>query len=88
MAVTGAKYDVDDSVAVQLATGLHHVAVQNLGPNPVYLGGSGVAAAEGFKLPAGTPEVTLPIGLAAFESVYGICDSGQTAEIRVLTYTG
>lgn len=76
---------------VQLASGLKHALVQNLGAYAVFLGGSNVSDTNGLKLPANSEALAPPIGLIALESLYGVVDSGAgagTCDVRVLTYTG
>lgn len=88
MAVGSAVIAVDSSDQFELMAGLKRGFIQNLGPNVVYLGGASVTPSDGFELFVSTDAVTLPIGLAALEKLYGICATSQTASVRVLTYTG
>ena len=75
---------VDDSGAVQLASGLGTIRLLNeAGGNVVYLGGSGVSVANGYPL---NPSLSMdaPVDLIVSEKIYGICDTGGSATIRVL----
>lgn len=49
--------------------------------NRVYLGGSGVTTANGYPL---LPYQGLPLDLSDGAQLYGICDTGKTADCRVL----
>lgn len=83
---TSVKKTLDPETAQVLATGLKSVRVQNLGPYPVWIGGSGVSTENGYSLPAGSAEV-FALDLAGLESLYGISESGNS-DVRVLTTTG
>lgn len=81
----GATVAVDDSPAVLLGTGgVGGISslIKNLGPNTVWLGGPTVTNA-GFPL---LINETLEVGsLRGGDKIYGICASGETASLRVLT---
>lgn len=55
-------------------------AFQNTGPDTVYVGGPDVTVATGFPLTAGQ---SLPVEVDTKDVPYGICDSGDTAAVRV-----
>jgi hypothetical protein len=56
--------------------------VQNLGPDPVYLGNSEVVHYEGFELAVGG---TLTIAIRLGGDLFGVCDGvACTADVRVL----
>jgi hypothetical protein len=59
------------------------VYVQIEGNNTVYIGGSNVTAAQGFPI----VKHTAPIqgGLGVGDGLWGICASGQTETIRIIT---
>ncbi len=59
------------------------VFVQIEGNNTVYIGGSDVTAAQGFPI----VKHTAPIegGLPAGDGLWGICASGVTETIRIIT---
>jgi hypothetical protein len=46
-----------------------------------YTGGSGVTSSTGFPL---LPYESLPFDISQAVNVYGICETGQTAEIRYI----
>ena len=52
----------------------------NSNTNRVYLGGSGVTVATGYPL---LPYQGLPWDLSSGAQLYGICDTGKTADVRV-----
>ena len=75
---------VDDSGATQLASGLGTIRLLNeAGGSIVYLGGNGVSVANGYPL---NPSLSIdaPVDLIVSEKIYGICDTGGSATIRVL----
>ncbi|HYC32122.1 MAG TPA: hypothetical protein VEB59_07500 [Gemmatimonadales bacterium] len=75
--------DADPAVPVTAGSGTRQqVAVHNAGPATVYLGGADVTAATGYPLAAGEH---LGAELGEAQTLYGICDTGQTAELRTLT---
>lgn len=81
------KTTLTPSAAALLATGLKSCIIQNLGPYPVWIGGSNVSAANGLSLPAtGTP-MAFDLGLGLAEGIYGISESGDS-DVRVLTTVG
>lgn len=49
--------------------------------NIVYIGGSGVTTANGYPLER---RQGLPFDLSSGAVIYGICESGKTAEVRIL----
>lgn len=49
--------------------------------NWIYLGGSGVTSANGYPL---TPRQGLPFDMSSGALLYGICETGKTAEARTL----
>lgn len=49
--------------------------------NYVYVGGSGITASTGFPL---LPKESLPFDLSDGAQLYGICETGLTAEVRYL----
>lgn len=59
------------------------VYVQIEGNNTVYIGGSDVTAAQGFPI----VKHSAPIqgGLGVGDGLWGICASGQTETIRIIT---
>lgn len=59
------------------------VYVQIEGNNTVYIGGHDVTAAQGFPI----VKHTAPIqgGLGVGDGLWGICASGQTETIRIIT---
>lgn len=52
------------------------VAVQNRGPETVFLGPSGVTTSTGYAV---DPDTVFTIDVGAGESVYGIVESGTTS---------
>ena len=89
MAISNA-YAVDGNTAVQIMGVAAHGSVQNFGPYSVYLGGSGVTDATGFRIAAGAPNYSTPTALVALEKLYAIADSAAgstTSDVRVLTYS-
>lgn len=83
-AIAAAAVAVDDSPAVALpAASLADrkiLQIQNLGPDAIFIGPSGVTAGSGLKVEKGATE-SLEIGT---QSVYAICATGKTAALRVL----
>lgn len=62
------------------------VYVQIEGNNTVYIGGSDVTAAQGFPIVKhGAP---IQGGLGVGDGLWGICASGQTETIRIITVDG
>jgi hypothetical protein len=59
------------------------VWVQIEGNNTVYIGGSNVTAAQGF--PVAKHAAPIQGGLGVGEGLWGICSSGQTETIRIIT---
>ena len=59
------------------------VYVQIEGNNTVYIGGSDVSAAEGF--PIVKHSAAIQGGLPAGDGLWGICSSGATEVIRIIT---
>lgn len=59
------------------------VYVQIEGNNTVYIGGSDVTAAQGFPIVKHTAPIQggLPVG----DGLWGICATGQTEVIRIIT---
>lgn len=58
------------------------ISVRNWsGSEKVYLGNSGVTTANGFPI---LPYESLPLNIADGGDVYGICETGKTAEIRYI----
>ena len=59
------------------------VYVQIEGNNTVYIGGANVTAAQGFPI----VKHSAPIqgGLGVGDGLWGICSSGQTETIRIIT---
>jgi hypothetical protein len=53
----------------------------NAGPDTVYMGGTGVTVGTGQPLPAFAART---ISLRHKGALYGICDTGATADVRVL----
>ncbi len=53
----------------------------NSNVNKVFLGGSTVTTANGYPL---LPYQGLPFDLGSGGALYGICETGQTAEVRIL----
>jgi hypothetical protein len=59
------------------------VWVQIEGNNTIYIGGSNVTAAQGF--PVVKHAAPIQGGLGVGEGLWGICASGQTETIRIIT---
>lgn len=59
------------------------VFVQIEGNNTVYVGGSDVTAAQGF--PIAKHSAPIEGGLPAGDGLWGICSSGVTEVIRIIT---
>ena len=59
------------------------VWVQIEGNNTVYIGGANVTAAQGF--PIAKHSAPIQGGLGVGEGLWGICASGQTETIRIIT---
>jgi hypothetical protein len=59
------------------------VYLQIEGNNTVYIGGSDVTAAQGF--PIAKHAAPIQGGLPAGDGLWGICASGQTETIRIIT---
>lgn len=82
--VTSAQAGVDDTVGgvnliATALTARKRLFIQNLGSAVVYIGKSGVTPATGYPMIKGA-ELQLAVGAAI--DVYGICDSGKSAETR------
>lgn len=59
------------------------VYVQIEGNNTVYIGGANVTAAQGFPIVKhGAP---IQGGLGVGDGLWGICDTGETETIRIIT---
>lgn len=90
--MTAASVSVGSGTAVQLASGLKHVTIQNLGPYNLAIGGSAVTFTTGLLVPVGSATLeVVNIGLTSLESLYGITDpsSGSVMnDVRVLSYVG
>ena len=87
---SSAAYAVDGNTAIQIMGVATHGSIQNFGPYSIYIGGSGVTDAIGFRLAAGAPIYTIPVALVALEKLYAIADSAAgetTSDVRVLTYS-
>lgn len=78
---TGATIIEDNTAPVAKEDGRCTYLVQNLGPDPVYLGGAEVAVGDGFELATGGV-FTIAIRLGA--DLYGITDTGDAADVRVV----
>lgn len=79
------KITVTDSVVELVARDSINrpVWVQIEGNNTVYIGGSNVTAAQGFPVVKhGAP---IQGALGAGDGLWGICDTGQTETIRIIT---
>lgn len=59
------------------------VWVQIEGNNTIYIGGSDVTAAEGFPIAKHTAPLAGELGVG--DGLWGICASGQTEVIRIIT---
>ncbi len=59
------------------------VYLQIEGNNTVYIGGADVTAAQGF--PIAKHAAPIQGGLPAGDGLWGICASGQTETIRIIT---
>jgi hypothetical protein len=59
------------------------VWVQIEGNNTIYIGGSNVTAEQGF--PVAKHAAPIQGGLGVGEGLWGICASGQTETIRIIT---
>ena len=59
------------------------VYVQIEGNHTVYIGGADVTSAQGF--PIAKHESPIQGGLPAGDGLWGICASGQTESIRIIT---
>jgi hypothetical protein len=59
------------------------VWVQIEGNNTIYIGGSNVTSAQGF--PVAKHAAPIQGGLGVGEGLWGICASGQTETIRIIT---
>lgn len=59
------------------------VYLQIEGNNTVYIGGANVTAAQGFPIVKHT--APLEGGLPAGDGLWGICSSGQTEVVRIIT---
>jgi hypothetical protein len=59
------------------------VWVQIEGNNTIYIGGSDVTAAQGF--PVAKHAAPIQGGLGVGDGLWGICASGQTETIRIMT---
>lgn len=86
MAVVSTKYSLVADEPQQIASGLKTFTVQNLGSYPVWIGGSGVTAANGFSLPATAVPFTVQVDLGIGEALYAVSESGPS-DVRVLTTT-
>jgi len=49
--------------------------------NRVFIGGAGVTVANGYPL---LPYQGLPFDLSSAAQIYGICETGKTADVRTL----
>ena len=47
----------------------------------LYIGGSGVTVATGYPI---LPYESLPFDMSTGAQLYGICDAGQTVDVRVI----
>lgn len=76
------------SKVVPEGTGKKLCVIKNMGPDTVYLSNSAApTVAQSFPLLIGESLVLAhdgPHGLELSEALYGICDTGDTAELRVL----
>ena len=79
------KVTVTDAVTLLVAADNINrpVWMQIEGNNTVYIGGSDVTAAQGF--PIVKHSAPLEGGLPAGDALYGICSSGVTESIRIIT---
>lgn len=77
------------TTAVSVAAGTNYtsaypqtVVIYNEGPDNCFIGGSGVTAAQGFKLAASS----LPIwwDLVGGDQIYAICDTAQSATLSIM----
>jgi hypothetical protein len=59
------------------------VYVQIEGNNTVYIGGSDVTSAQGFPIVKHTAPIQGGLGIG--DGLWGICASGQTETIRIIT---
>jgi hypothetical protein len=59
------------------------VYLQIEGNNTVYIGGADVTAAQGF--PIAKHAAPIEGGLPAYDGLWGICASGMTETIRIIT---
>jgi hypothetical protein len=59
------------------------VWVQIEGNNTIYIGGSNVTSAQGF--PVAKHAAPIQGGLGVGEGLWGICASGQSETIRIIT---
>lgn len=81
--LANAAASVGTSAAVVPASNLSnrkYLFVQNLGNRSIYLGGSGVTTANGFRLSSGA---TMDARIGAAVSLYAVTDSG-TQDVRLL----
>jgi hypothetical protein len=79
------KVTVTDTVTLLIAADdiNRPVWVQIEGNNTIYIGGSDVTSAQGF--PVAKHAAPIQGGLGVREALYGICASGQTETIRIIT---
>lgn len=87
---SSAAFSINGTTRQQIASGLSRVAVNNLGPYMIFLGGSGVTDNNGLRIDA-YQTLQVPIGLASLESLYCVADSAagaNTSDVRVLSYLG
>lgn len=71
-------------VAASLVTALSNrrrILIENLGNKSIYVGDSGVADTDGFRV---SPGSVLDLDLGPSVAVYAVCSSGQSANVRVL----
>lgn len=73
--------DVAAAIPATALAARKRMQIQNVGGEPVYLGGSDVTAANGLVLAKGATE-SLEIG--PDNILYGICASGKSSNLRVL----
>ncbi len=85
MPITTAAVSVDDDPAVKIADGgpLRTVIVYNEGTDTVYLGGADVTATTGIPL-AAESKIAWTTEQRS-DDLYAICDTSETATVRVLS---
>lgn len=81
------KQAVSDAGASQIAatalTGRLMLQIENLGSNPVYFKNTNAVSTNDFKL---SPGSIWEIGLAADATLYAICSTGHSADLRIAEF--